>query len=200
MKDGNGARIALLTMNSFVFCLSIVVIGFGIWSAIHARYYADVSKIAGVSIGMGIFILLLSFMAFAGAARPHGGLLISFGVLILVMAIVALVLSGMALKHNTSYSISLANSSWVIADDFQKTVLQYQYTCCGFLNPSQGLPSTGCTSGGTVGCQPFMTSVLFTILKDLGISGVLLGSFAFFASIPAFVLGSDVNKNRERYV
>jgi len=200
MKDIRPARIGLIVLNTFVLSMSIVIVALGIWAQVDGRYFGDIRTISGVSIGMGLLTLVFTFMGFAGLTRNHGAVLIAYGILIIIIAFIAIPLSAVALGYLDNYTGNETSKGWDNADDFEKTVIQYKYTCCGYMNPSDNLPSGGCSSGGTQGCYYPMYNDIYHFLEDLSISGIILGSFAFFASIPAFLLGMDINNNRERYV
>jgi len=200
MKAGNPARLALLILNSLVAALAIIVICMGIWAAVYGRNFAVISKIDGLSIGLGFFILILCAGIFLSLLNyPHGTSLIAFGSVMVAMSIVAMALGGAALHHD-EYDSYLANYGWLHMNDLEKMDVQQRFNCCGFNGPNDAPPSNGCTINTDLGCRSSMTTVLFEIVYTLAVTSIVIGGMMFFTSIPAVLVGVEMDYQQETQV
>ncbi|KAI9361680.1 Tetraspanin family-domain-containing protein [Zopfochytrium polystomum] len=186
----------LLFINFLALLAGILLIAAGAYLQVSAPSTGDLihlsTTIAAGSLGVGIVVVVVSFLGCFGAANEKGMMLKTYFGLLCALVVLELGVGGAAYVKRDAVA-DLVERQWekLIADNTTastNTILQIEHTfqCCGYRTPTTlSVPATDCplTLGYPNPCYSVLLDALRSSLSLIGGAGVGLGVVEFIGIV-----------------
>jgi len=151
----------LIALNFIFLVMGATMVGYGVHIHQSKENALTQDAVAIGVISMGALFLVLSTLGTCGVCLESKGVLITFEVLVIVMAAAQIAVAIIVLSHNGDAK-SLITDAWQAASPSTRDDMQEYFNCCG-LTSACDLPGPSCSN---VPCSA-ITGCLTPIMDDL---------------------------------
>jgi len=120
----------LIALNLIFLVMGATMVGFGVHIHRSKENKLIEDEVAIGVISMGALFLVLSTLGMCAVCLDSKGVLITFEVLLIIMAAGQIAIAVIVLSHNGD-ARSIISSAWGAADNGTRTDIQEYFNCCG---------------------------------------------------------------------
>jgi hypothetical protein len=172
----------LIALNFIFLVMGATIVGYGVHINRSKENKLTQDAVAIGVISMGALFLVLSTLGICGICLDSKGVLVTFEVLLIIMAGAQIAVAVIVLSHNGDAS-SLITDAWKAASDDTRDDMQNYFNCCG-LTDMCDLKGPSCviqndTNACPVGSHGCLTPIMDDLQANYAAVGWICAGVAF---------------------